>query len=97
MNIVAFIAWFTIAISILILLAGREGIERGVVNYDYRAGVPITVDVLYDIGVTLVFVWFGWFITATFYAVHVLLIYNFKKEVGEIVQQRKLDLERSIK
>jgi len=69
-NTALFIAWVIIIMSFFLL--SDDAIKRLKEN-EIKRSVPNWVDITFDITVSLVFAWFGAWLTAAFYFVHMLI------------------------
>lgn len=85
-NIAQFIAWLTIVASFLLTtdVAVTLRVTKGI-----PFSVPAIVDIIFDISVVTAFVWFGWFWTAAFYSVHIVLLYDFRVTVEARLKELK--------
>lgn len=77
-NIGLFIAWLTIVTSVFFFTdaAQKHLREKG-------PSVPLLIDWLFDAAITGLFVWHGYWVTAIFYVVHVILLNGARAKAKE--------------
>jgi len=82
-NIAVFMGWVTVAISLLFMFAlmidGAESndkkgeMKEKLAREMPKSVIPFPIDVLYDLCVTGVFIWFGHYVLAFFYIISIFV------------------------
>ena len=81
MNVGLFILWVTIIISGFLLIEDVRK-EENVVTALQNLPVPRSIDRIFDIGIVLSLVWYGWIITGIGYFIHMIIIHYVFEEVN---------------
>jgi len=67
-NVLLFFAWVNIMLSFIMLTeSGQKGMKKN------GRGVPTVINIIYDVGVTTIFIWFGAWFTGTFWLIHLFI------------------------
>lgn len=67
-NVLLFFAWINIMLSFLML---TEAMQKGLKKNG--RSVPAIVNIIYDLSVTIIFIWFGAWFTGTFWLIHLFV------------------------
>ena len=67
-NVLLFFAWVNIILSFFVF---TEQVQK--VMKKKGQSVPCTINVIYDVSVTITFIWFGAWLTGAFWLIHLFL------------------------
>jgi hypothetical protein len=98
-NVALAIGWFMGILSLLVLLAlniprTRKAYARALYEQEWQPSVPYAVDVVYDLCVLFIFVWFGHYFLSVFYLLSMVATKGIR-EVGKEYTFETLITERN--